>query len=133
MTPFITPTVRYTDLSLAFNANPVTGDVTTLTDDAAIKASVINLVFTMNYEIPFHPEQGCAVYSSLFENISPMTAAKIRRSIMDVLQDYEPRVIVQSVNVIPAPDQNSYNATITYQILGQPLTTTITVFLEKLR
>jgi phage baseplate assembly protein W len=133
MAPFIPPTARYTDLSLAFNANPVTGDVTTLTDDDAIKASVVNLVFTMNYEIPFHAEQGCAVYHSLFENISPMTAAKIRRSILDVLNNYEPRIIVQSVNVVPSPDQNSYNAFIVYQIIGQPLTTAITIFLEKLR
>lgn len=124
---------RYKDISLTFRAHPITGDITTLTDDDAVKASVVNLIMTMNYEIPFHPEQGCAVMHSLFENITPITAIKIRASISDVLQNFEPRVIVSDVQVTAVPDQNGYEALIVYRIVNQPAPVTVSIFLEKSR
>ena len=124
---------RYIDISLAFRANPVTGDIIVLTDEDAVKASVVNLVMTRNYEIPFHPEVGSAVQNSLFDPIGTMTAVNIRRSIFDVLQNFEPRIQVLGVIVSVIPDANAYNAQIIYQIVGQPTTTTINLFLEKTR
>ena len=123
----------FRDISLTFAANPVTGDVIILTDEIDIQASVVNLVLTMNYEIPFHPEQGCAVYSSLFENMSPMTAVNIRRSIIDVLQNFEPRITVLTVEVSPDPAADGYSALITYQIVGQTRAVTVSMFLKKTR
>ena len=135
MTPLlpVPQPVRYKDISLTFNTNPVTGDITTLTDADAIAAAVKMLVMTINYEIPFTPDQGCQVYSSLFENISQTTAMTIRRSIADVLNNYEPRISTLGVEVTPSPDQHAYAATIIYQILGQSQTTTLNIFLEQLR
>jgi phage baseplate assembly protein W len=124
---------RYIDLSLTFRANPVTGDVVILTDSDAIQASVVNLVMTRNFEIPFHPEQGCAVMSSLFENITPMTCVTIRRSIMDVLANFEPRIVVVGVQVQADMNRNGYNTVIVYQIVGTSAPITINLFLQKLR
>jgi phage baseplate assembly protein W len=124
---------KYKDVSLTFRANPVTGDVVKLYDTAAVQASVVNLVLTMNYEIPFHPEVGCAVQRSLFDEIGPMTAINIRRSILDVLQNFEPRVQVVLVQVTADPDNNGYDALIVYQIVGQPMTASVTMFLKKTR
>src|SRR5882672_11509251 len=116
----ITNQPRYKDLSLTFRPHPITGDITKLYDDASIKASVINLVMTMNYEIPFHPEQGCAVMESLFDNISPITAIKIRKSISDVIGNFEPRVVLVGVDVQVDQDSNGYQAQIIYRIVNQP-------------
>lgn len=124
---------RYIDISLGFRANPITGDVTTLIDDDSIKASILNLVMTRNFEIPFHPEQGCSVMASLFENITPMTCITIRRSIMDVLQNYEPRIVVIGVQVQADLDNNGYNALVVYQITGNSTPITVSLFLQKLR
>src|ERR1035437_6525993 len=124
---------RFKDISLTFRANPVTGDIVTLLDDDAVKASVKNLILTMNYEIPFHPEIGCAVMTSLFDNFSPTTAIIIRRSIIDVLQNFEPRVTVLDVNVQVDPDNYGYNVMIIFRIINRPESVTITVFLQKER
>ena len=126
-------TPRFRDISLTFRANPVTGDIVEIYDEDAVKASVINLVLTMNYEIPFHPEVGCAVQASLFDVIGTMTAVNIRRSILDVLQNFEPRVQVLDVQVTVDPDNYGYNVLIIYQTIGQPITSTITLFLKKTR
>jgi len=124
---------RFRDISLSFRNNPVTGDIVELFDSDAVKASVINLVMTMNFEIPFHPEVGSAVMRSLFDNFGTMTAVNIRRSILDVLQNFESRVEVLGVDVSMDPDAHGYNALIVYQIIGQPTPVTITLFLEKTR
>ena len=124
---------RYKDLSLTFRPHPVTEDVVKLTDDDAIKASVIQLVMTMNYEIPFHPEIGCAVLESLFDPISPMSAIKIRKSIEDVINNFEPRVNLLGVNLLTDIDANGYTAQIIYRIVNRVEPVTISVFLEKTR
>jgi len=131
----ITPNIpiRYTDISMTFTPNPVTGDINKLTNEDAIQSSVVNLVSTKNFEIPFHPEQGCSVMSSLFENITPMTSITIRRSIMDVLQNYEPRITLLGVQVQANPDSNGYDVIIIYQIVGTSTPITISMFLQKLR
>ena len=126
-------TPRYIDISMTFQPNPVTGDITTIINEVDIQASVTNLVMTRNFEIPFHPEQGSSVMASLFENITPMTCITIRRSIMDVIQNFEPRVIVLGVQVQANLDQNGYNVIIIYQIIGSSQPITINLFLQKLR
>ena len=60
----------YKDLNLNFSANPVTGDVATVTDVIAIKRSVRNLLLTNHYDRPFHPEIGSNVPHLLFENLT---------------------------------------------------------------
>lgn len=124
---------RYKDVSLTFRNHPITGDLTKLLDDDAVKASVINLVMTMNYECPFHPEIGCYVRESLFDNVSPMTAIKIRKSIEDVLNNFEPRITLLKVDVKVDADSNGYFAKIFYRINNRPEPVEITVFLEKRR
>lgn len=128
-------TARYKDLSLTFRPNPVTGDVVKLLDDDAVKASVVNLVLTMFYEVPFHPEQGSAVMHSLFEDFSQMTAIKIRASIIEVIQNFEPRVQLEldGVLVLVNPDLNGYSAQIIYRIINRPEPVVVNLFLEKRR
>ena len=53
----------FKDLSLNFNQNPVTKDITKVTDVEAIKRSVRNLISINHYEKPFHPEI-CLLYTS---------------------------------------------------------------------
>ena len=124
---------RYSDVSLTFRSNPVTGDVVTLLNEDAVKASVINLVMTMHFETPFHPEIGCSVMRSLFDNLGTMTAVNIKRSITDVLQNFEPRVQVLAVNVSVDSDANGYDAQIIYQVVGNTTPVTVTMFLAKTR
>ncbi len=124
---------RYKDLSLTFRKHPITGDVVKLIDEDAIKESVINLVLTMNYEIPFHPEIGSGVMESLFENFTVMTAIKIRKSIEEVIDNFESRVQRLAVQVEMDPDSNGYYANIVYRIINRPEPVSISVFLEKKR
>ena len=56
----------YKDLNLNFSANPVTQDVTTVTDVISVKRSIRNLLLTNHYDRPFHPEIGSNIQHLLF-------------------------------------------------------------------
>lgn len=122
-------TRQFSDLNLLFSSNPVTADVTKKINEEAIKASVRNLVQTKNYERPFHPEIGCQIYSMLFENLTPQTLSIIEQTVFDVINKFEPRVVVLSVEAEQLQDENSLNVDVTFRIINseQPIRITATV------
>lgn len=128
-----TLTNRYSDLNFSFIANPVRKDVGLVYDVESVKQSVVSLVLTKHYERPFHPEIGCTVTALLFENITTVTAIGIQRSIEDVIQNFEPRVKLQKVDVNVNPDANGYNVSIYFFVLNFRDLISVDFFLERLR
>jgi len=126
-------TRTFTDIDLNFTAHPVTGDITRKFDEASIKQSVKNLILTQNYERPFHSEIGSQVRSVLFEPVSPMTTMILQRSIEDVINNFEPRVTLTSVNVSPNIDNNAYNISIYFKIINIETPTTVDLTLKRTR
>ena len=110
----------YKDLNLNFGIHPVTKQINTLTDAAAVKRSVRNLVQYGFYEKPFHPEIGSGVRDLLFENMTPFTANILARKIEDVINNFEPRALLAGVEVIPRMDTNEYQVTIEFYINNAP-------------
>ena len=112
---------KFDDINPSFQKHPITGDITLLKNEDAIKQSVKNIVMTMRGEKVFRPLFGTEVQSSLFENFSPILADDITVSIEDVLKVYEPRVKVNNVDFIDDIDNNALEVTINYDIVGLPL------------
>ena len=110
----------YKDLNLNFSANPVTGDVTTVTDVIAIKRSVRNLLLTNHYDKPFHPEIGSNIPYLLFENFGPITGNQLSRAIEEMIGNFEPRARVENVECIPVPDTNTYDVRIYFYVENMP-------------
>lgn len=113
----------YKDLNLSFTRNPVTGDVSTLTDVQNIKRAVRNLVLLNTWDKPFHPEVGTNIRGSLFENFSPMAVAVLRENIENSIQAHEPRVTVTSVDfgdIDHYLDTNELSCTIAFYLNNVP-------------
>ena len=110
----------YKDLNLNFGRHPVTKQVQTLTDAAAVKRSVRNLVQYGHFEKPFHPEIGSGIRDLLFENMTPFTANILSRKIEDVINNFEPRALLAGVEVIPRMDTNEYQVTVEFYINNAP-------------
>ena len=110
----------YKDLNLNFSANPVTGDVTTVTDVVAVKRSVRNLLLTNHYDRPFHPEIGSNIPYLLFENFGPITGNQLSRAIEEMIGNFEPRARVENVECIPIPDTNTYDIRIYFYVENMP-------------
>ena len=123
----------FSDLDLDFDIHPNTKQLNTLMSDAAVVRSLKNLIFTSHYERPFHPEIGCKIKNSLFDNIMPSTAINIQKSIEEVVNNFEPRVELTSVKVIAQPDKNAYHVTIKFFVINEPIARQVTFFLERIR
>ena len=130
-------TYIYKDLSLFFTPNPVSGDVTMVTDVQDIKRSVRNLVMTNRFEKPFHPEIASHVRDLLFEPFSPVTINLSRNRIETVLINYEPRVTLTEVEVedpdFQRMDNNELNVRIFFTLKNDPEIQTVDVLLERIR
>ena len=110
----------YRDLNLNFTANPVTSDVTTVTDVNAVKRSVRNLLLTNHYDRPFHPEIGSNIPYLLFENFGPITGNQLARAIEEMIGNFEPRAIVENVECYPLSDTSTYDVRIYFYIENMP-------------
>ena len=110
----------YKDLNLNFGRHPTTKQISTLTDAAAVKRSVRNLVQIGEFEKPFHPEIASGVRDMLFENMTPFTAQALQRHITDIITNFEPRALLISVEVIPRFDENQYECTVQFYIQNAP-------------
>ena len=110
----------YRDLNLNFTANPVTGDVATVTDVNAVKRSVRNLLLTNHYDRPFHPEIGSNVTSLLFESFGPITGNQLSRAIEEMIGNFEPRAKVTHVECTPVAESNSYSIVINFYVENLP-------------
>ena len=110
----------YKDLNLNFTSNPVTKDVTTLTDVNAVKRSVRNLLLTNHYDRPFHPEIGSNVQALLFENFGPITGNQLSRTIEEMIANFEPRARVETVECFPILETNTYDVRIYFYVENLP-------------
>lgn len=125
---------QYKDLDLFFDKKSVSKDIAKLTDIAAVKRSIRNLVLTNHYEKPFHPEIGSGVRDMLFEPMSALTAHVLTRKIEDVIENFEPRAKIIGVSAQPNLDRNEYQVTINFFVLNAPTELVdLTLFLERLR
>ena len=102
-------------------------------NERAVINSVKNLVSTNFYERPFQPFLGSNIRALLFELVDSVVAASLERQITETINNHEPRVSVQDITAIPAPDENGYKVVMTFFIVNNPNPVTINFFLERIR
>ena len=109
----------FVDISLSFEPNPVTGDITTLLDQRAINNAIKNAILIAPKEAPFNPNFGSNINNMIFELADSDTGVLLEDEIKRSIKFNEPRVTNVSVKVVAQPGQNSIRATIVYKIVGQ--------------
>lgn len=107
-------TVIYSDIRRDMLMDPLTSDLSAAVNDQAIKDSVMNLVLTNKGERLYQPEVGGNVSGLLFELMSAETTYMLQRAIKEVITNWEPRAVLERVDVTPDYDNNSYAITIRF-------------------
>ena len=113
----------FKDISWSFEPHPVTKDLQILKNENAIRRSVRNIVETIPTERFFNSLLGSDVRSSLFEFVDYGTASTIQDQIEVAVTNFEERVENLVVDVEPRPDENTFNVTVTFDIIGQEFPT----------
>ena len=144
-----THTRGWADLDLDFTKHPVTKDITRKLNVEAVKRSVRNLIRTNKYDKKFHPEVDGGVTRHLFGLATAATKHDIAEAIATCLRNYEPRVVVDRVNVFGNADEiahvqsdirvsgnidrNGFNVSIFFRIINSPEPIEVSLFLERIR
>ena len=109
----------FKDISMTFQSNPLNDDLIALKNENAIARSIRNIVFTLPGEKFFNSSFGSRITESLFENIDDITATIIVDEIRESIETYEDRVQLIDVEADPNFENNSFDLTIKYEIIGR--------------
>jgi phage baseplate assembly protein W len=109
---------NFKDISSSFQVSPLNFDLIAIKNETAIARSVRNLVLTLPGERFFNENLGSRISNSLFENLDDVSATIIKDQIENTIQNYEPRVDLISVEVLPNYEEYSFDVNITYNIVG---------------
>ena len=124
----------FKDLSITFKKHPVSDDLVTVKDKAAIVQSITALLLTMKGERPFQPQLGCNVQKVLFEPLDYGSAGLIKSEIRNTLNRYEPRISINSILCVPDFDNNGFQVELKYTIVGrEDAPVAVEFFLERTR
>lgn len=129
----LSPNKLYKDLDISFLPHPETEDVLKRVDNNAVRQSIKTLLFTVMGERLFQPDVGSKIHGLLFEPIDPITTEVLKKSIANTIETYEPRVRLELVDVIPKYEENAYEVSIYFTVVGVNQPTSLTVTLERLR
>ena len=113
----------FKDISMTFQANPLNNDLIALKNENAIARSLRNIVFTLPGEKFFDSSFGSRITESLFDNIDDITATIIVDEVRESIETNEDRVKLNNVEAFPDYENNSFDLTITYEIVGRNIPT----------
>jgi phage baseplate assembly protein W len=119
----VTISRSFKDISLSFTRHPVTNDLTVLRNEDSIKMSVMNLVRTRIGERFFNNLLGTSIEDSIFELQNTGMGSFLQEEIKSLLNNFEPRIKLRSVDVDEPVDTNDLNISISYDIVGLPFPT----------
>jgi phage baseplate assembly protein W len=123
----------YSDLDLSFGAHPITGDVVKKYDVNSVKQALKVLILTQYYERPFQPKLGSPVYGMLFDQVDTITANSLKLRIELLINKFEPRVRSQQVDVVPLYDENAFEITMYFYVIGVADPVTFSTILKRSR
>lgn len=133
ITPLTKKRIIYSDFGRDLIMHPVSGDVSRKTNEEAIKESIKNLVLTERGERPFQPDIGCNIRSLLFENFTEETLNLIRDMVTETIEAYEPRCILNGVDVTGRIDSNELTVIIVFTPINSETPATLEVVFNRIR
>lgn len=108
----------YSDISLNFTPNPITGDVSPVSNERAVKNALINLLRTPIGTKPFNPDYGTNIDKYLFEPADALSESELNEEIASTIQKFEPRVKLTAIET--SIEQNGIDIRIEYYVVNVP-------------
>lgn len=125
--------VIYSDFGFAFTPNPLTGDISRITNEESVKQAIKNIVLTDRYERVMNPGFGCDVRKLLFENFSSITISLVRKMIIDAVENFEPRCQIIDVKVDGDPDSHMLTITVIFSLINRETPVVLSFYLTRVR
>lgn len=123
----------YSDLNLSFVPHPLTGELTPLVNNDAIKRSLKTIVFLNQFDVPYDATAQTSVKNILFQPSSQLTSVQLRTNLEFIIKKLEPRITLQDIAVTADDVNMNYQIDITYSIKSIPGPQVVTFYLERVR
>ena len=124
--------IYWKDFDNEFNRK-ANGDVREMTNIDAIYNSLTNIFETFQGSRRMLPEFAINLHSYLYEPVDEITSYKIGEIILDALERWETRIIVDNVEVIARPDSNEYRINVEFRIANDAREGQTQIFSDVLR
>jgi phage baseplate assembly protein W len=124
---------RYSDFLTNLDPHPQKKDVVRITNEAAVRRSIKNLISTSKGERLFQYSIGCNLKNKLFEPMDLTTQKGIENDILETIANHEPRAIAPKVVVQPFYEQNAYLVSVYFYIVNRNDPVQVNVTLERIR
>ena len=121
----------YKDFDLDFGKHPAHGDLLTVKKTTAISRSINNLIRIQAGERLFQPGLEGGLNALLFEPFGMLTISRIKKTITQTINKYEPRANLKMVTVVADEDNNAYLINIIYIPDNDVQETNLEVLLER--
>ena len=116
--PFFQKDARYSDFSVDFDVNPITGNISRITDATAINQSLKAILLSSPGEKVYNRTFGSNLKNSLFELNDPITIESVKSTIRSAIAANEPRITIQDIRVVM--QGNDMYVTLLYSIINIP-------------
>jgi phage baseplate assembly protein W len=121
------------DIDTSFTAKPSTGDIYKVTDAAAVKQSVKNLLMTERGKTPFRPYYGGGLETFLFSLSTDLEPSDIENRVRQTIEAHEPRAKLVDVKVTIKEDYNTANVVIVFDVIGSTKRVTLGLTIARTR
>lgn len=105
--------VIYSDVNLDVNTE---SKLELVYNEDAINKSVVTILGTRKMTRPFRRSFGSYINDILFDPMDDITTNRIRREIIDAIEEWEPRIVLDKTEVLPDYPNQQYYVELTYRI-----------------
>ncbi len=127
------PKSIYTDVPTSFTRHPTKKDLTVVTNQNSVAQAIRNLILTNKGERLFRPAIGSNINRLLFEPLTDTTASSIKTSVIETINNFEPRANVISVTVEANYPKDGYNIQIIFTTINVTVPQRLNVTLYRVR
>ena len=106
----------YRDIDFSFILGDNGYDFKTYDDLNSIRNGLKNIFSWRRGERIILPEFGNLLYFYLYEDMSDQTLKNLQVDVKKMITRWEPRILIQKINITPFPDSNEIMIEITYNI-----------------
>lgn len=129
----VRPSPGHSDISTNITQHPMQRDISLLTNEDAVKRALRNILFTNKGERLLDPDFGAGLTRYLFEPLIPSTVQVIKTEIRNAIETYEPRAIINKIDVTGESQKNALHVSITFTTTSGTGTQTLEVILDRVR
>jgi phage baseplate assembly protein W len=112
--------MKYRDLNIFFSKNPDNGDIQFVSGNSSIMQSIKNIILTKRGEKMFNSSFGTDTLDLLFDSPSTASLQFLQQDLETALTDLEPRIIVDSVEIVYPDTNTSYDILINVNFYLNP-------------